>query len=486
MDDKLTKVKSVFNNVKEMRLEISILFDGLDGRIKKLKEMYNEFVSYTKSIRSADIKPFIFSLDSFYFQTSLLQKEYNYLKDYNATIINRMYGEYYKLLKLITEYVDKSMIDNKLHDILKNKKYPKYDDLDDAKHYAFELILQLNEDIISVVNYLINVVKDKEMVLKQYTTNQNYGLNVNNFVSTYNYEVVVLQEQINLYEKYLEFFYHVHEKLLKRLITKISVLEAQLNADVKFEGGLLSKKKDNNTLFNDLNISALDKKTARDLRKSIIGNSQAQSPENYNASDNEIEESFTSIEKVQSVYDDNSYCHPISVTNLEHKETESVAKQIFESYNLNMDEEELSNNIIQTMSISKSFELHNEHENVHENKQENKQENEQENVKENEQENVDIIPDEQYNNDEENINTIIHEIVVQVEEVNEEVDEEVDEDEEVDTIISQTDSLNTDNVELTAKQKKNAKKRQKKKEKAQKEKEENELLDKIKEERFGV
>jgi len=36
-----------------------------------------------------------------------LQKEFDYLKDYNATIINRMYGEYYKLLKLITDYVEK-------------------------------------------------------------------------------------------------------------------------------------------------------------------------------------------------------------------------------------------------------------------------------------------------------------------------------------------------------------------------------------------
>ena len=69
--------------------------------------------------------------------------------------------------------------------------------------------------------------------MRQYTTNQNYGLNVNNFVSTFNYEVNVLQEQINLYESYLDFFYHVHEKLLKRLITKISILEAQINADIK-------------------------------------------------------------------------------------------------------------------------------------------------------------------------------------------------------------------------------------------------------------
>lgn len=393
MDDKLTKVKIVFDNVKELRSEISILFDSLNGRIKKLKEMYSEFVTYTKSIKTADVKSFIFSLDSFYFQTSLLQKEYDYLKEYYGIIVNRMYGEYYKLLKLITEYVEKSMIDNKLHEILKNKKYPKYDDLDDARQYPFELILQLNEDIILVVNYLIHVLKDKEMSLKQYTTNQNYGLNVNNFVSTYNYEVVVLQEQINLYEKYLEFFYHVHEKLLKRLITKISVLEAQLNTDIKFEGGLLSKKKDNKALFKDLNISVLPKSTQRDLRKSIVGNS----PLNSNASDIDLEEAFVSIEN--KIYDHSKTIKSV-LSNTEEKEL--VAKKIFEKHNLNVDEEEHSNNL--RISASESFDLNNEFNNEF-----NKDENEL----------IDIIPHEQQNNDEDDIKNIIHEIVEKVEEEDE-------------------------------------------------------------------
>jgi len=462
MDDKLTKVKVVFNNVKEMRSEISILFDNLDGRIKKLKEMYREFVDYTKSIKTADVKSFIFSLDSFYFQTSLLQKEYNYLKDYNATIINRMYGEYYKLLKLITEYVEKSLIDNKLNEVLKNKKYPKYDDLDDAKQYPFELILQLNEDIISVVNYLIHVLKDKEAALKQYTTNQNYGLNVNNFVSTYNYEVIVLQEQINLYEKYLEFFYHVHEKLLKRLITKISVLEAQLNTDIKFEGGLLSKKKDNKALFKDLNLSALPKSTQRDLRKSIVGNS----PLNSNASDIDLEEAFVSIENVHPVSIENTiYDHPKTIKSIlsNTEEKELVAKKIFEKHNLNVDEEEHSNNL--RISRSESFDLNNEFNNE---------------FNKDEHELIDIIPHEQ-RNDDADIKNIIHDVVEKVEQVEEEEDEDEEEeneyDDDKDTINSQAEG-----TELTAKQKKNAKKRQKKKEKAKKEKEENELLDKMKEE----
>ena len=236
MDNDLMRVKNVFDSVKEMRTEIAILFESLDGRITKLKDVYNEFIKNTKEIQTPDFKAFIFSLDSFYFQTSLLQKEHDYLIDYRNTIINRMYGEYYKLFKLIIEYIDKSHIDNKLKDLLKKKTYPRYDDLDDRKTYDFNLIVQLNEDILGIVNGLINILKDKERALKQYTTNQDYGLNVNNFVSTYNYEVNVLQEQINLYEKYLEFFYNVHQKLLKRLITKISILEAQINPDIKFEG----------------------------------------------------------------------------------------------------------------------------------------------------------------------------------------------------------------------------------------------------------
>lgn len=105
---KFTKVKSIFENVKEMRSEISILFEGVDTRIKKLQDMYTEFINYTMTIKTTDVKSYIFSLDSFYFQSRLLKKEYNYLTDYNLTIINRMYGEYYKLFKLMTEYVDRS------------------------------------------------------------------------------------------------------------------------------------------------------------------------------------------------------------------------------------------------------------------------------------------------------------------------------------------------------------------------------------------
>ena len=319
MDDKLFNVKIVFDKVKEMRDEINILFEGLDGRISKLGEIYNEFIKNAKTIKTPHVKTFIFSLDSFYFQNNLLSKESQHLKDYYSIIINRMYGEYYKLYKLMTEYIDKSHIDSQLNENLKKKIYPKYDDLDEGKHYDFHLIIHLNEDIIGVINYLINILRDKEIALKMYKTNQSYGLNVDNFVSTFNYEVIVLQEQINLYEKYLDFFYHVHEKLLKRLITKISVLEAQLNADIKFEGGLIGKRKDNNDIMKDMNIKGLNKRAVRDLRKSITGG-------NTSPSDSSIDDDTNTdyIPNTLEKLNNDSTIHISKNNNVEFKVTEPL------------------------------------------------------------------------------------------------------------------------------------------------------------------
>lgn len=429
---KFTKVKGIFENVKEMRSEIFILFEGVDTRIKKLKDMYSEFINYTMSIKTADVKSFIFSLDSFYFQSSLLKKEYNYLTDYNLTIINRMYGEYYKLFKLVTEYVENSFVDENLNDVLKNKKYPKYDDLDDSKQYPFDLIIQLNEDIVTVIDFLSGIKKDKEQSLKTYTTNQNYGLNVNNFVSTYNYEIIVLTEHINLYEKYLEFFYSVHSKLFKRLITKISLLEAQLNTDVKFEGGLLSKKKNKDVLFEEMNINSLNKNAARDLRKSIVG---SVSPSVSNSSDGD-EEVFLSINDIHSKSEEfnSNYITPIPINNNLDNENITPAEKIFQKHNLITNEDEL-----------------------------------------NKYTEYDSIPD--YIDDENEIVAInsytYSEGKIQQTSFIEEECIESDNDENITLSVESKETI------LSAKQKKNIKKNIKKKEKKQKEKEDNQILDKI-------
>jgi hypothetical protein len=269
MEDNLIKVKNFFDEIKEIRSQIIVLFDNIEDRILKLKDIYNDFIEKTTKIKTPEFKSFIFSLDSFYFQKSILEAEYSNLKQDYKIIINRMYGEYYKLLKLVLENLDKKLINHSLNDSIKINKYPKYDDINEKHEYDFSLIIQLNEDIINIINFLINLMHNKEISLKQFTINRDSGYGVNNFVSTYNYEVVVLKEQIILYEQYLDFFYHIHLKLLNRLKLRTAILENQINSDINFEGGINLNKKNKTEIIDEMNNITLDASSLKELRKSI-------------------------------------------------------------------------------------------------------------------------------------------------------------------------------------------------------------------------
>ena len=182
MDQKLNKVKHTFDKIKDMREEISGLFQNLDCRISKLKEIYNDF------IRNNNSKLFIFGLDTFYFQNNLLTNEYSFLKEYYNRIINRMYCEYYKLYKVILEFIESSNFEYKVHDIThSSKKFPVYKDLEQNREYDFTLIIDINEEIIIIINSLTNVLNDKESALELHIERNTYGLNIDNFVSTYRY-----------------------------------------------------------------------------------------------------------------------------------------------------------------------------------------------------------------------------------------------------------------------------------------------------------
>lgn len=304
MDQKLNKVKHTFDKIKDMREEISGLFQNLDCRISKLKEIYNDF------IRNNNSKLFIFGLDTFYFQNNLLTNEYSFLKEYYNRIINRMYCEYYKLYKVILEFIESSNFEYKVHDIThSSKKFPVYKDLEQNREYDFTLIIDINEEIIIIINSLTNVLNDKESALELHIERNTYGLNIDNFVSTYRYEVVVLKEQILLFENYLDFFYNLHKKYLSRFITKIGVFQAQTNHDIIFDGGLVNKRVDNNVILNELDNGFLDPKISRQLRKSI----SIKNPSQANGSISSLDSDNESINQVDKIPGSSS-----------HDETDSV------------------------------------------------------------------------------------------------------------------------------------------------------------------
>ena len=118
MDARLIKLKGDFNNIITVRTSVKNIFDILQIRINKLKTFYSEFIKDSKH------DMFIFGLDSFHFQSKLIDIEYDDMKRLFLVINNRMYCEYFKLYKIITEYIVKNIPDKKVKDNIKVNKPP--------------------------------------------------------------------------------------------------------------------------------------------------------------------------------------------------------------------------------------------------------------------------------------------------------------------------------------------------------------------------
>jgi hypothetical protein len=132
----------------------------------------------------------------------------------------------------------------------------------------------------------------------------NVGLNINNFVSTYEFEVTTIDSQIGLFCSYVDFFHELHLKYLKRFITKIQILYGQVNHDIKFDEVSLSKKSDKKKYMNEMK-NELDKDTMRAIRSSIHvekvkGDTSSDSEDSKEEEDIEVNEVN---ERIKSVID---------------------------------------------------------------------------------------------------------------------------------------------------------------------------------------
>ena len=76
------------------------------------------------------INLFIFGLDSFHFQGKLIDIEYEDIQRLYSAITNRIYCEYFKLYKIIVQYILDNIIEQKIIDLFHvNKSYTIYKDL---------------------------------------------------------------------------------------------------------------------------------------------------------------------------------------------------------------------------------------------------------------------------------------------------------------------------------------------------------------------
>lgn len=233
--EKSQQLQQHFNSIKDLRNQVMLCFNALEVKQQRLKTTTIDFVSNNKH------NLFIFGLDSFQFQSKLIDYEYNDMKKYYFALNNRMYCEYYKLYKLILNYVEETIGSNK--NIVVNK-FPIYKDLEPFKQYDFEIIVELHKTILILLNDLNDHILEKDSQLKTFMLKQKAGLNINNFVNTYDFDIMVIKQKQTLYLSYLEFFHNIHTKHFKRFSKKMKLINDYLDEDIKFDEDTLKSISD--------------------------------------------------------------------------------------------------------------------------------------------------------------------------------------------------------------------------------------------------
>lgn len=262
METNLVKLKGEFNNIITIRTSVKNVFDILQVRIDKLRQIYSEFTKNQNEM-------FLFGLDSFHFQSKLIDIEYDDMKRLFLAINNRMYCEYFKLHKIIIEYISKNINDKKSIDFVKINNYPIYKDLEPFKEYKFELILDIHESILNLLNHIITVLNNKENELTIHKTKQNIGLNIDNFISTFTFNISVMREKIIMFINYIEFFHKMHSKYLKRFSNKIQLMYTHIDNDIKFDDSIEISKHKKKELIDDFLSNPIDKELLKELKTSI-------------------------------------------------------------------------------------------------------------------------------------------------------------------------------------------------------------------------
>ena len=263
METRLVKLKSDFNNIINIRTNVKNVFDILQVRIDKLHQIYSEFIKNNKN------DMFVFGLDSFHFQSKLIDIEYDDMKRLFLAINNRMYCEYFKLHKIIVEYISKNINDRKAIDLIKINNYPIYKDLEPFKDYKFELILDIHENILNLLGIIISLLNNKENELSIHRTKQNIGLNIDNFITTFNFNINVMKEKIVMFITYIEFFHRMHTKYLKRFSNKIQLIYTHINNDIKFDDTIEVSKNKKRELIDELVRNDIDSELLKDIKTSI-------------------------------------------------------------------------------------------------------------------------------------------------------------------------------------------------------------------------
>jgi len=342
MDIKLQKLTQEFSNITDLEETIRKNCSLLEGKIKILSDYYLSMDKYTNKYE------YVFGIDSFRFQSRMINLEYDDIKRLYASHINRMYGEYFKLYKIISKII-KTIDNNKLNAILKaNNYFPIYKDLEPFKKYEYKLIIDLHDVLLLFINGIIAYNLDKINELNHQKQKQELGLNINNFIFTFESDNKFVDEKICLFINYITFFHELHLKYMTRFLSKINLFISQINHDITFDDSIKSINIRRKSILQTFKEDNINETLIKDI-KNTMNTMNNDSPKSI---DNNIDTDYNINNNIDETHDITHVIHQYISHNVDPSITISpINNPSNDVKDLSVEEQYISNNTPKTDNI---------------------------------------------------------------------------------------------------------------------------------------
>ena len=225
------EIINLFDGIKVLRTELNGIFNDIDIKIKFLNACHVDLVK-----THIDVS-YRFGLDSFHFQNKLMHLECENMKNLFVYIDNRIYCEYYKLHRMIYDYINTEIADKIFVDkiLITHKKYMVYKDLEPTKVYDFNITHDISNSINQFMNDLNKYLLLKKQELYMEQKQADIGIHIQNLIHEQQYKITLLEQKINIFLNYLNTFNIHHTNYYSRLISKLQLMIEIVNDDIKLK-----------------------------------------------------------------------------------------------------------------------------------------------------------------------------------------------------------------------------------------------------------
>ena len=246
--------------IKNNKTEIENILQSITNTINTLSDIYSDIYGDIYSDNRNN-------LDTLNFQIKLIKLEHENNNIIFKTFLNRIYGDYYKLYKDMTTYIN-----NYIKDISTSTdiQFPKYKDLETLKEYNFEFIESLHSYILLFLNEFLKFSLKENNTINDLLKKDNNGININNFINEKKFFLNLTNHKFNLYYENLKGYLLVQKKFLKRIYIKLKLMHKQLSTDINLEISISDQDESSTINLDNLEISSEEESIEKEVEEESI------------------------------------------------------------------------------------------------------------------------------------------------------------------------------------------------------------------------